>query len=169
MIEKLRPGAAEPGDIVDLDGRVLGRHDGVLRYTVGQRRGLGIGGGEPLFVVRLDADARRVVVGPRAALARREIAVAAVNWLGDGAFAAAPAEGWEVAVRVRSTRPPVAARVHPEGPDRGRVDAARAGGGRRARTGLRLLRRRGHARARGRVDHPLSRRRAQRAPRIAFT
>jgi len=121
VIEKLRPGAAEPGDIVDLDGRVLGRHDGVLRYTVGQRRGLGIGGGEPLFVVRLDADARRVVVGPRAALARREIAVAAVNWLGDGAFAAAPAEGWEVAVRVRSTRPPVAARVHPEGPDRGRV------------------------------------------------
>ena len=71
VIEKLRPGAAEPGDIVHLDGRLLGRHEGVIRYTVGQRRGLGIGGGEPLFVVRLDADARRVVVGPRAALARR--------------------------------------------------------------------------------------------------
>ena len=110
VIEKLRPGAAEPGDIVHLDGRVLGRHEGVIRYTVGQRRGLGIGGGEPLFVVRLDAEARRVVVGPRAALARRTVPVAEVNWLGDGGFEDAPAEGWEVAVRVRSTRPPKPAR-----------------------------------------------------------
>ena len=122
VIEKLRPGAAEPGDIVDLDGRVLGRHDGVLRYTVGQRRGLGIGSGEPLFVVRLDADARQVVVGPRAALARRDIPVTAVNWLGDGSFTEAPAGGWEVAVRVRSTRPPVPARVHPDGAARARVE-----------------------------------------------
>jgi tRNA-specific 2-thiouridylase len=126
VIEKLRPGAGEPGDIVHLDGRVLGRHEGVLRYTVGQRRGLGIGGGatdgEPLFVVRLDADRREVVVGPRAALARRDIPVAEVNWLGDEDFEAAPAEGWEVAVRVRSTRPPVPARVHPEGGDRARVE-----------------------------------------------
>ncbi len=122
VIEKLRPGAAEPGEIVHLDGRVLGRHEGVIRYTVGQRRGLAIGGGEPLFVVRLDADARRVVVGPREALARREIPVAEVNWLGDGAFDDAPAGGWEVAVKVRSTRPPVPARVHPDGARRARVE-----------------------------------------------
>jgi tRNA-uridine 2-sulfurtransferase len=122
VIEKLRPGAAEPGEIVHLDGRVLGRHEGVARYTVGQRRGLGLGGGEPLFVVRLDADARRVVVGPRAALASRSVTVAELNWLGDGAFEEAPAEGWEVAVRVRSTRPPKPARVHPEGPSRARVE-----------------------------------------------
>jgi tRNA-specific 2-thiouridylase len=122
VIEKLRPGAAEPGDIVDLDGRVLGRHEGVIRYTVGQRRGLGLGGGEPLFVVRLDAEARRVVVGPRAALARRTVPVAEVNWLGDGAFEDAPAEGWEVEARVRSTRPPRPARVLPEGPGRARVE-----------------------------------------------
>jgi tRNA-specific 2-thiouridylase len=122
VIEKLRPGAAEPGDVVGLDGRVLGRHDGVLRYTVGQRRGLGIGGGEPLFVVRLDADRRQVVVGPRTALARREVPVAEVNWLGDGDFEAAREGGWEVEVRVRSTRPPVPARVIPEGPARARVE-----------------------------------------------
>ena len=122
VIEKLRPGAAEPGDIVDLEGRVLGRHEGVIRYTVGQRRGLGLGGGEPLFVVRLDAEARQVVVGPRAALARWTVPVAEVNWLGDGAFEDAPAEGWEVEARVRSTRPPKPARVHPEGPDRARVE-----------------------------------------------
>ena len=121
VIEKLRPGAVEPGEIVHVDGRVLGRHEGVIRYTIGQRRGLALGGGEPLFVVRLDADARRVIVGPRAALAQREITVGSVNWLGDGDFAAAPEEGWEVAVRVRSTRPPVPARVHPEGEGRARV------------------------------------------------
>jgi tRNA-specific 2-thiouridylase len=122
VIEKLRPGAAQPGDIVHLDGRVLGRHDGVLRYTVGQRRGLGIGGGDPLFVVRLDAEARRVIVGPREELASREIAVAEVNWLGDAAFEAAPPEGWETTVRVRSTRPPRPARIHPIGPRRARVE-----------------------------------------------
>jgi len=122
VIEKLRPGAAEPGEIVHLDGRVLGRHDGVIRYTVGQRRGLGLGGGAPLFVVRLDAEARRVVVGPREALASRTVTVAEVNWLGDGDFEAAPEGGWEVAVRVRSTRPPKPARLHPAGPSRARVE-----------------------------------------------
>ncbi|MBP1804259.1 tRNA 2-thiouridine(34) synthase MnmA [Rubellimicrobium aerolatum] len=110
VIEKLRPGAAEPGDIVDHEGRVLGRHDGVLRYTVGQRRGLGIGGlEEPLFVVRLDADRRQVVVGPRELLLSRTVALREVNWLGDGAF-----EGeQEVLVRVRSTRQPVPALLRP--------------------------------------------------------
>ncbi|MEM8571527.1 MAG: tRNA 2-thiouridine(34) synthase MnmA [Pseudomonadota bacterium] len=123
VIEKLRPGAAEPGDIVHLDGRVLGQHDGVLRYTVGQRRGLGIGGtGDPLFVIRLDADRRQVIVGPRSALASRSISIADVNWLGDLSFESAPAGGWEVEVRVRSTRPPKPARLHPDSPSRARVE-----------------------------------------------
>jgi tRNA-specific 2-thiouridylase len=122
VIERLRPGAAEPGEIVHLDGRVLGRHGGVIRYTVGQRRGLGLGGGEPLYVVRLDAGARRVVVGPREALATRTVPVTGVNWLGDGDFAAAPPGGWEAAVRVRSTRPPRPASIRPDGPDRALVE-----------------------------------------------
>jgi tRNA-specific 2-thiouridylase len=89
VVERLRPGAAEPGDIVDLDGRVLGRHEGIINFTVGQRRGIGIGGTpEPLFVVGLDAAARRVVVGPRRALARDRVRVRQVNWL-EGAAAQA--------------------------------------------------------------------------------
>ncbi|NNU80781.1 tRNA 2-thiouridine(34) synthase MnmA [Halovulum dunhuangense] len=116
VIEKLRPGAAEPGDIVDMAGNVLGRHEGVIHYTIGQRRGLGIGGGEPLYVVRLDADARRVVVGPRTALATARVPVREVNWLGDAPFESAPEGGWEVGVKVRSTRPPKPARLHPTGP-----------------------------------------------------
>ncbi|MEL7463280.1 MAG: tRNA 2-thiouridine(34) synthase MnmA [Pseudomonadota bacterium] len=115
VIEKLRPGAAEPGEIVHLDGRVIGEHPGVIHYTIGQRRGLGIGGGEPLYVVKLDAEARRVIVGPREALAIRAVQVKEINWIGGGDFRDAPTEGWEVAVKVRSTRPPVPARVKPEG------------------------------------------------------
>src|SRR6478752_2684441 len=68
VIERLKPGAAEPGEIADIDGRVLGSHPGIIHFTVGQRRGLGIAAGHPLYVVRLDAASRRVVVGPRAAL-----------------------------------------------------------------------------------------------------
>jgi len=113
VIEKLRPGAAAPGEIVDLDGRVLGTHEGVIHYTIGQRRGLRIGGGGPLFVVKLDAEARRVIVGPRAALATRTVPVSGINWIGDGAFADAPEGGWEATVKVRSTRPPAPARIHP--------------------------------------------------------
>jgi tRNA-specific 2-thiouridylase len=112
VIEKLRPGAADPGEIVDLDGRVLGRHGGVIHYTVGQRKGLGIGGlGAPLYVVRLDPATRRVVVGPKEALATRTVAVAEVNWLGDAPFASRPE--WPLEVRVRSTRAPRAAVVRP--------------------------------------------------------
>jgi tRNA-specific 2-thiouridylase len=126
VIQKLRPGAAEPGEIVDMAGRVLGAHRGVIHYTVGQRRGLGIGGGEPLHVIRLDAAARRVVVGPREALATLRFALAEVNWLGDGAFDAAPAGGWDVEVKVRSTRPPRPARVRPLGDGRAEVTMALA-------------------------------------------
>ncbi|MBA3324821.1 MAG: tRNA 2-thiouridine(34) synthase MnmA [Rhodobacteraceae bacterium] len=122
VIEKLRPGAADPGEIVHLDGRVLGTHRGVIHFTVGQRRGLGLGGGEALFVVRLNPAARQVVVGPRAALAQRSAALSEVNWLGDGVFEDAPAEGWEIAARVRSTRPPKPARLHPLQGGRARVE-----------------------------------------------
>ena len=102
VVEKLRPGAAEPGDIVHLDGRVLGRHRGIIHYTIGQRRGLGIGGGEPLYVVALEADRQRVVVGPQAALACDYIDLREVNWLGDGAPAG---QAVRVAVKLRSTQP----------------------------------------------------------------
>lgn len=106
VIEKLRPDAVGPGDIVHLDGRVLARHQGIIHYTVGQRRGLGIGGGDPLFVVRLDAARRRVIVGPREALFSNHVRIRTLNWLGDAPPCAA---GQEVAVKVRSTRPPVPA------------------------------------------------------------
>ncbi len=118
VIEKLRPGVNIAGDIVDLDGQVLSRHQGIIHYTIGQRRGLGIGGGDPLYVVRLDAERHQVVVGPRGALERAEFEVKQVNWLGDGAFAG---EGYDLAVRVRSTRPPCPARVVPLGDGRARV------------------------------------------------
>ncbi len=106
VIERLRPGAAEPGDVVDLEGRVLGRHHGIIHFTVGQRRGIGIAAGYPLYVVRLEAERRRVVVGPREALTTRKILLRDVNWIGDGDIDAALAGGREVFVKVRSTRPP---------------------------------------------------------------
>ncbi|MET0598720.1 MAG: tRNA 2-thiouridine(34) synthase MnmA [Mesorhizobium sp.] len=106
IIAKLKPGAAAPGDIVHIDGRVLGRHEGILRFTVGQRRGIGVASGEPLYVVHLDADRARVIVGPREALDTRRIVLRAVNWLGDGPLAELPADGLELFAKVRSTRPP---------------------------------------------------------------
>jgi tRNA-specific 2-thiouridylase len=107
VIERLRPGAAEPGDIVDLAGRVLGRHDGIIHFTVGQRRGLGVAAGYPLYVVGLDAATRRVIVGPREALRTSRMRLRDVNWLGDGSIERALCAGWhEVFVKVRSTRPP---------------------------------------------------------------
>lgn len=112
VIEKLRPGAAEPGEIVDTYGNVLGEHRGVIHYTIGQRRGLGIGGlTEPLYVVRLDVDNKRVVVGPKELLSTRIVPVREINWLGDDPFDSRDA--WELSVRVRSTRPPAEAIVRP--------------------------------------------------------
>jgi len=114
VIEKLRPGAAEPGDIVDLQGHVLGAHRGVLHYTIGQRRGLGLGGlAEPLYVVRLDVEARQVIVGAKQALATTRMRLKQVNWL--GAQALDNRREWEVAVKVRSTRPPVPALLRATG------------------------------------------------------
>ena len=106
VIERLRPGAAVPGEIVDLNGRVLGNHDGIIHFTVGQRRGLGIATGAPLYVVRLDARSRRVVVGPREALRTSHIRLREVNWLGAGTLDQALANSAEVFVKVRSTRAP---------------------------------------------------------------
>jgi tRNA-specific 2-thiouridylase len=112
VIEKLRPGAAEPGDIVDQAGRVLGRHRGVIHYTIGQRKGLGIGGlDEPLYVVRLDPGSRQVVVGPKAALSTRRVPLREINWLGDAQLRSR-AE-WPVLARVRSTREPRPALLRP--------------------------------------------------------
>jgi tRNA-specific 2-thiouridylase len=110
IISRLRPNALEAGDIVDLEGRVLGRHQGIAHFTVGQRRGLGIAAGAPLFVVRLDAATRRVVVGPREALRMDRIQLRDVNWIGDGeidrAIGKGLDKGLEIFVRVRSTRAP---------------------------------------------------------------
>jgi tRNA-specific 2-thiouridylase len=111
VIERLKPGAAKPGEIVHVDGRVLGRHDGVIRYTIGQRKGLGIAAGEPLYVVRIDADAARIIVGPRQALAVRRLALRDFNWIGGGSAARLAEDGLPVFARVRSTRPPVAAEL----------------------------------------------------------
>ncbi|PUB12790.1 tRNA 2-thiouridine(34) synthase MnmA [Yoonia sediminilitoris] len=112
VIEKLRPGAAEPGDIVDVNGTVLGAHNGVIHYTIGQRRGLGIGGlADPLYVVRLDVDARQVIVGPREMLATRRVPLREINWIGDGNLMDKGER--EIAVRVRSTRPPTDAILRP--------------------------------------------------------
>jgi tRNA-specific 2-thiouridylase len=110
LIERLKPGAAAAGDIVDLEGKVLGRHDGIIHFTVGQRRGLKIAGPVPLYVVALDAAAQRVIVGPREALTVRRIALRDVNWIGEGALDRALGDGRvEVFVKVRSTRAPQAA------------------------------------------------------------
>jgi len=110
VVRRLKPEAGEPGDIVDEAGQVLGRHPGVMHFTIGQRKGLGLSGNqEPLFVVKLDAGARRVVIGPRSSLATKAIRLHDVNWLAD------PAEAVECAVKVRSMRPPAPARVTADG------------------------------------------------------
>lgn len=110
LIDRLRPQGAEAGDIVHLDGRVLGRHDGVTRYTIGQRRGLNVAVGDPLFVVRIDADSRQVIVGPREALLTRACTLKETNWLGETPSLEA-AEDRPVLARVRSTREPVPGRI----------------------------------------------------------
>ncbi|MDB5523774.1 MAG: tRNA 2-thiouridine(34) synthase MnmA [Rhizobium sp.] len=111
VINKLRPEAALSGEIVHLDGRVLGRHEGILHYTIGQRRGIGVATGEPLYVVHLDARSRRVIVGPKEALDTRRLYLRNVNWLGDEVVADIAAGGFDCFAKVRSTRPPKPARL----------------------------------------------------------
>jgi tRNA-specific 2-thiouridylase len=115
LVSKLRPDASEPGEVVDDEGRVLGTHDGIIHFTVGQRRGLGIAAAEPLHVLRLEPETRRVIVGPRAALATRRVAVAGINWLGP----TPEDDGLPVSVKLRSAQPPVKARFRIEGEGRG--------------------------------------------------
>jgi tRNA-specific 2-thiouridylase len=107
IIERLKPGAGVPGDIVHLDGRRLGRHSGILHFTVGQRRGIGVAAAEPLYVVSIDAASAEVVVGPREALETRRLQLRSVNWLGDGRLD--DGEPREIVVKVRSARPPIPA------------------------------------------------------------
>jgi tRNA-specific 2-thiouridylase len=108
LVKRLRPETAAPGDIVDLEGRVLGQHRGVVHFTVGQRRGIDIGGhAEPLYVVRVESDTRRLVVGPRCALAVAAMRVEDWNWIGEDQAR----EQREVSVKVRSLAPPVRAAI----------------------------------------------------------
>jgi tRNA-specific 2-thiouridylase len=111
IVEKLRPEAVLSGDIVHIDGRVLGQHEGILRYTIGQRRGIGVSIGEPLYVVHIDAKTLRVVVGPKEALQTKSVILRDVNWLGDSPINELPDEGFHCFAKVRSTRPPTSALV----------------------------------------------------------
>lgn len=111
VVKKLRPGAVVAGEIVHLDGRVIGHHDGIINYTVGQRRGLNIGGGDPLYVIRLEPTTERVVVGPRESLLESTVYVTEINWLGNQPLEAYGADGIEVHVKLRSLQPLVAATV----------------------------------------------------------
>jgi tRNA-uridine 2-sulfurtransferase len=115
IIERLMPGASVPGEIVDVYGRALGRHNGVVHYTIGQRRGIGVAAAEALYVVALDAANARVVVGPRSSLAVARLRLRDVNWIGEGEIADLPASGRPIAARVRSTRPPAPAVLTPTG------------------------------------------------------
>lgn len=120
VIQRMRPDCSLPGEIVDMTGQVIGQHQGVLHYTVGQRRGLGVATGEPLYVVKINADSRQVVVGPRAALATRIITLQEVNWLGDQT----PSDAMPILARIRSTSPPVPAMLSPDGQGGAQVELA---------------------------------------------
>ncbi len=122
VVSKLRPGAIEPGEIVDQQGNVLGKHDGIIHFTVGQRRGINLSNragdnNDPLYVIRLEPEKHRVVVGPREALAQIEVQLREINWLAE----TVPADGIDVEVRLRSAQPPVTARYFGMTEGRGRV------------------------------------------------
>jgi tRNA-specific 2-thiouridylase len=107
VIRKMHPETFASGEIVHLDGRVLGRHDGIVNYTIGQRKGLGIAADAPLYVVKLEHKTGRVIVGPKEALMTRVVRLRDVNWLGDRPLGSAvDGNGLPVEVKVRSTRPP---------------------------------------------------------------
>ena len=112
IVAKLRPDAVKPGKIVDLEDRVLGEHQGIINFTIGQRRGLGVATGEPLYVVRIDASRQHVVVGPRSALLTTRLQLRDINWIGEGRFGDWAPAGLEIAVKVRSSQPPRPALLH---------------------------------------------------------
>jgi tRNA-uridine 2-sulfurtransferase len=109
VIERLRPGAGVAGDIVHLDGRVLGQHNGIIYYTIGQRRGIGVGGGDPLYVIKLDPHKKQVIVGPKSALEISEVHIKELNWLGDEPIGP---KGLKAQVKVRSTSAATGARLY---------------------------------------------------------
>ncbi len=117
LVAKLRPEASEPGEIVDHAGHVLGRHPGVIHFTVGQRKGLGVAAAEPLYVLKLEPETRRVVVGPHEALGARRVSLSAVNWLGPSP----PTEGFKASVKLRSAQAPLPATVTLDGTGGGDV------------------------------------------------
>jgi tRNA-specific 2-thiouridylase len=108
IVEKLHPGASEAGEIIDVNGITIGHHDGIIHFTVGQRRGLGIANTEPLYVVKIVPEKRQIVVGPRASLLRKSLQVHDINWLGNGK---APCQDLSVTVKLRSTADPVGAKI----------------------------------------------------------
>ncbi len=112
VIAKLQPEGVTSGLIQHIDGRILGEHDGIINFTVGQRRGIGVATGEPIYVVHVDSKSSRVIVGPREALDTRRLHLRNVNWLGDGSLSELPKSGMEISVKVRSTRPPVKALLY---------------------------------------------------------
>lgn len=117
IINKLQPEAATAGEIRHIDGRVLGEHKGIINFTIGQRRGIGVATGDPIYVVHLDAATATVIVGPKEALDTRKLYLRDVNWLGDGSIAELPDEGMPLFVKVRSTRPPMEAVLYPPNSD----------------------------------------------------
>jgi tRNA-specific 2-thiouridylase len=117
IINKLQPQAATAGEIRHIDGRVLGEHKGIINFTIGQRRGIGVATGDPIYVVHLDAANARVIVGPKEALDTRRLYLRDVNWLGDGRIDELPEAGMPLFVKVRSTRPPMEAVLYPPNPD----------------------------------------------------
>lgn len=108
IVQKLRPEAANPGPIVDMAGRELGRHDGVIHFTIGQRKGIGVAAAEPLYVVALDPASAKVTVGPRSALGRDQVDVRALNWLGEGD---GPSDGADALIKLRSAQPAIPGRL----------------------------------------------------------
>lgn len=118
VVAKLRPGGIEPGDIVDESGHVLGKHDGIIHFTVGQRRGINLTNrvgenNDPLYVLRLDAEKKQVVVGPKEALAQQKVYLRDMNWLGGDV----PPSGLEVSIKLRSAQPPLAVTFHAQDKD----------------------------------------------------
>jgi len=118
VVEKYRPGALDPGEIVHVDGRVMGQHTGIINFTIGQRRGIGVSSPEPLFVVSLDPETRRVTIGPREALAKLSVLVREVNWLCDETLFE---NGLKAYVKIRSTQGPIPATIFRRGPNSAEV------------------------------------------------
>ena len=126
-MRRLRPNAVDPGEIVDMSGSVLGKHDGIVNFTVGQRKGLGIGGRsrsenpgatDPMYVVSVDPIEKKVVVGPRSALGRNLLKVSEINWLGDNPISD---KGEQLLIKLRSTQEPISGTLFSDEGDNGRI------------------------------------------------